>query len=63
MTKISIDVDMAELVSELALNMDLGDLLDMVKQIDREVGQHDFTEELRDYFVKEVEAEDLFMDD
>jgi hypothetical protein len=58
MTRISIDVDMADFISEICLTMDRSDLADMIKQINREVAEFEFTEELRDYFIKEVDLEE-----
>ena len=63
MTKIKISVDMADFVSELCSEMTQDDLLDLIKQINREVDDYDFSEELRDYFVKEVDEEDSFIDE
>ncbi len=62
MTRIRIEVDMADFVADIVSNMSHSELLDLIKQIDLEVQECEFTEELRDYFAKEMESEDLFVD-
>jgi len=62
MTRVRIEVDMTEFVEDVVISMSHAELLDLVKQIDLEVGESEFTEELRDYFAKEMESEDLFVD-
>ena len=60
MPVITLDLDMADFVSELVAKTPRDELLDLIKQIDREVSEYEFTEELRDYFVKEMDVEEEY---
>ena len=56
------DIDLEELL-EICLQMEREDLLDFIKHLNIEVADFDFTEELRDYFVKELDKEDSYIED
>lgn len=60
MPVITLDLDMGDFVSELVAKTPRDELLDLIKQIDREVSEYEFTEELRDYFVKEMDVEEEY---
>jgi len=44
-------------------NLNRGELIEFIKEIDRIVAEYDFTEELRDYFVAEMEEEEKLEDE
>ncbi len=52
-------MDLDDIVSELSNNLDYEDLLELIKQINIEVSDYDFTKKLKDYFVKEIENNDF----
>jgi hypothetical protein len=51
------EIDLGDLVGEIVT---LGDeqIFDLIKAIDSQVADYDFTKKLRDYLVKEMEKED-----
>lgn len=63
MVKIPGEVDLEDLVTELCDQMDREELLDLVKMIDQDVADYDFTYELKEYFTEEVRREEEFLDE
>jgi hypothetical protein len=63
MPRIRVELDMADFISDIVVDMPREELIDMIKQIDREVAEFEFTEELRDYFTKEMDSEEEFYED
>jgi len=64
MVEILVNLEVDQIVADLCTQLDHDDLLELIKQIDAEVADYDFTKELRDYFVEEVEDEDdLYSDE
>jgi len=63
MVKIPAEVDLDELVAELCDQLEQEELIDLIKMIDRDVADYDFTYELKEYFDEEVRREDEFLDD
>lgn len=61
--RIPIEVDVQDLVEQLSRDLDHADLLELIKMIDKAQADYDFTEELRDYFVSEIEKEDAIVDE
>jgi len=51
-------IDTNEIISDLITSLTHEDLIEFVKELDREVSDYDFTKELRDHFFKEMEEED-----
>lgn len=57
MTKTS-NIDTTEIISDLIGSLSHEELVEFVKDLNREVSDFDFTKELRDYFIDEMEDEE-----
>ena len=55
---INISVDIADIVDEMRCSCEHKELLELIKQIDKEIAEYDFTAALRDYFVAEMKKEE-----
>jgi hypothetical protein len=53
------EISADDLIEDLA-EMDNEVLIELIKNIDKSCACYDFTKELRDYFVKEMEEEDKY---
>ena len=51
------DINLDDLVEEIVTLNDES-IFDLIKSIDSQVADYDFTKKLRDYFVKEIKKED-----
>jgi hypothetical protein len=51
------EIDLDDLVEEI-VTLDDESIFNLIKTIDLQVADYDFTKKLRDYFVKEIEKED-----
>ena len=63
MVRIPAEVDIDELVTELCDQLDRDELIDLIKMIDSDVADYDFTYELKEYFVEEIRREEEFLDE
>lgn len=53
-----VDIPVEIMVANITRSLSREELADFIKAIDLEVAEYDFTEELKNYFVKEIEKED-----
>lgn len=51
-------IDTSEVIYDLINSLSHEELIEFVKELDREVSDYDFTKELRDYFLDEMEDEE-----
>ncbi|MFA5048295.1 MAG: hypothetical protein WC516_04725 [Patescibacteria group bacterium] len=51
-------IDTAEIISDLLSSLSHEELVEFVKELNREASDYDFTKELRDYFFDEMEDEE-----
>ena len=55
-THITIDKD--NIIYDLTNSLTQGELIEIIKELNREVADIDFTKELRDYFINEMDEEE-----
>ena len=55
---INLNMPIEGLISSIKRDLSKDEIISLVKAIDLEVAEYDFTIKLRDYFVKEIEKED-----
>jgi len=55
---INLNMPIEGLISSIKRDLSKDEIINLVKAIDLEVAEYDFTIKLRDYFVKEIEKED-----
>lgn len=51
-------IDINEFIATLLSSLTQDELVEFVKELNREIDDYDFTKELKDYFVLEMEDED-----
>ena len=51
-------IDTNEIISDLIGSLSHEELVEFVKELNRELADYDFTKELRDYFLEEMEEEE-----
>lgn len=55
--KIEIKIEEKEIIEQLYNSATNDDLFDFIKALDARVAEYDFTNRLKEYFVKEIEKE------
>lgn len=63
MAKNTSHIDTSEIISDLIGTLTQEELVEFVKELNREVGEFDFTKELRDYFIEDVDEEEEEVED
>lgn len=58
MANVKTTIDTSEVIYDLINSLSHEELIEFVKDLDREVSDYDFTKELRDYFLEEMEDEE-----
>lgn len=51
-------IDISEFIATLLGSLTQDELVEFVKELNREIDDYDFTRELKDYFILEMEDED-----
>jgi hypothetical protein len=63
MVKFRTEIAIDELVIELCNQLEQDELVDLIKMIDQDVADYDFTHGLKEYFVEEILREEEFLDE
>lgn len=58
MANVKTTIDTSEVICDLINSLSHEELIEFVKELDREVSDYDFTKDLRDYFLEEMEDEE-----
>lgn len=58
MSNTKITIDTGEIISDLINSLPHEELVEFVKELNREISDYDFTKEMRDYFCDEMEDEE-----